>query len=147
MDVIICPVSDEESLECFRSTRGSNLLNAVEIAFKKGKLHALIEFIEERTSKRLLVSPDLLDPAEEKTLVYALTGFLFHVSRLANIEAEAILVGHGSGDGSQGDQWYVGPHSVQEWMETYNLQSLHVVACEDGIIRTTGGISGRLYSY
>jgi hypothetical protein len=101
--------------------------------------------VEQQVKKRILFSTDLFRPEEEVTLVEALAGLLFYADRFANLSVDAILVGHGEGNGAIAHEWFVGDYSVQQWMEMYELSSLHVIACEDGLERTAGGFSGRVH--
>lgn len=142
----LCPHSAKERDICILSPRGEALLGAVESALKNGKAKELFSWIEEKVNKKVLVSPDLLRKDEEEVLAEALAGLLFYADRFASLSVDAILVGHGEGNGAIAHEWFVGDYSVQEWMEMYSIHSLHVIACENGLERTAGGFSGRVHT-
>jgi hypothetical protein len=141
----LCPQSAKERDACVLSPKGEALLGAVESALKNGKAKELFQWVEQQINKKVLISPDLFAPREEEVLAEALAGLLFYADRFASLSVDAILVGHGEGNGAIAHEWFVGDYSVQQWMEMYELSSLHVIACEDGLERTAGGFSGRVH--
>lgn len=73
-----------------------------------------------------------------------LAGIICFNNRLNQLEVDAIIVGHGCGDGRFPHRWYVADRPATQWMKELGVKKALVHSCEDIACRYVGAVDGRI---
>jgi hypothetical protein len=106
-----------------------------------------IDAAYQRLTKKLINKPFyVLDwgsrCVSQKQMILA--GIICFNNRLNQLPVDAIIVGHGCGDGRFPRRWYVADRPATQWMRELGIETALVHSCEDIACRYVGAVDGRI---